>query len=235
MSDLLNRLVSRAGGDPTGSRLKIEPVRVPRYTAFRNVVPAEAREAARPSSDGASGPAKRLDTGWAQPLDSGVNSTRDGAAGVVASNDSGTGRGRDSAAISTVAATSFASQTSTRSDASRMATPLRDSIDRESRLEKPSEIPARALGTQGRELELREEASTVGHPPGRADTTASRITPVGAPTAEAAGGPSIVVSIGHVEVRSKPAPAPPPIQRRPAFRPRLSLEAFLGGDGGRKP
>ena len=45
--------------------------------------------------------------------------------------------------------------------------------------------------------------------------------------------PTITISIGHVEVRSAPTPAPT-AQRRSTFRPKVSLEAFLrrgGSDG----
>lgn len=235
MSDLLNRLVSRARGDPTVAHLKIEPVRAPRYTSCRDLAPAEPRELRRPP-EGAWGFAKRLDAGPAKPLDSSVNRAQDEVAAIVTSNGNAGGRGLDSAVSSTVAATPSASQTSARGDAAR--------LNRDRGSASPSEIPGPAQGTQGRELDpaaaptlaqARAETIPIEHPPGRSGTTASRIAPATPPTVEAVAAPSIVVSIGHVEVRSKPAPPPPPIQRRPAFRPRLSLEAFLGRDGGRKP
>lgn len=235
MSDLLNRLVGRARGDPTDTRLKIEPVRAPRYTSLRDLAPSEPWKVPRPPPEGALGLAKRLDTGPPQSSDSSVNPTQDEVGAVLVSNGNVSGRGRDLAVIATAAATPSASQTSSRGDASRTPTPLEERLDRDRSSAKLSEIPDPPQGTRGRELEPRAVTTTVEHPPGRAGTAASRITPASAPV-EASTGPSIVISIGHVEVRSKPAPAsPPPLQRRPAFRPRLSLEAFLGRDGGRKP
>jgi hypothetical protein len=48
-----------------------------------------------------------------------------------------------------------------------------------------------------------------------------------------APAPAITISIGHVEVRGAAAPAPLP-PRRPAFKPAVSLAAFLGRDGSRE-
>jgi hypothetical protein len=42
----------------------------------------------------------------------------------------------------------------------------------------------------------------------------------------------ITISIGHIEVRNVPAPAKP---RRPAFRPRVTLDEFLKGQAGDRP
>jgi hypothetical protein len=53
-----------------------------------------------------------------------------------------------------------------------------------------------------------------------------------APVAEAPRlAPDITISIGHIEVRS---PAPRPAPRRPEFRPRVSLDAFLRRERGVK-
>ncbi len=71
-------------------------------------------------------------------------------------------------------------------------------------------------------------------PPTRAPAGSRRSPAPPGPAADApAAGPDVTVSIGHIEVRSAPAPDKP--RSRPSFRPQVSLADFLGQQQDRRP
>jgi hypothetical protein len=210
MSTPLQRLVERARGAQNSHALRIEPVPGPRFAEA-----ATSGVTLQESDTEVIAPPRSLAGNMHAAGDSGVPPTPEVRRTMPDPMGAGT-----APPLKDASPTASPLPRAPPGDDSHGARPARSLLDRavdETSHEDRDDAPVRQPGTGTSPVTATPRYDTERIPAAPAQQAKIAMAQDESP-------PSITISIGHVEVRTAPAPAAP---RRPAFRPGVSLDAFL--------
>jgi hypothetical protein len=218
MNDMLQRLVKRARNVPEAAILRIEPLLTPRYAPTR-----ASMNTSHPSEIHAETIATTNDATRPEPARIIANTSQEEVHDKETATDSEQSTRRPLRPADATSATSKS-----------RAEPVRATdIGND-----PSRVSSDPSGERHAEGVVKPPLQTIvrpsQHPAAtRPSAEAPRTTPAAIYDTHVIeeNTQNITISIGHVEVRNAPTPAPS-APRRPAFRPAVSLDAFLKRSGG---